>query len=167
MAETTKKKAGKKTSSAAAAPKKRGRPSAKAAAEAKKKAEEQAHSRRQMWAVILFAVGLFFFFITLIPGDGAWKWLHGVFYGLLGWCSFLIAPAFVYIAVMAAMDKPMGSVGHKVWQTFVLITLICGATQIFSSVPFEAEDFVEGVKQLYGQAQNYKKNLLLCYSTVV
>ncbi len=153
MAETTKKKAGKKTSSAASAPKKRGRPSAKAAAEAKKKAEEQAHSRRQMWAVILFAVGLFFFFITLIPGDGAWKWLHGVFYGLFGWCSFLIAPAFVYIAVMAAMDKPMGSVGHKVWQTFVLITLICGATQIFSSVPFEAEDFVEGVKQLYGQGK--------------
>ncbi|MDD2955203.1 MAG: DNA translocase FtsK [Oscillospiraceae bacterium] len=145
-AKTTSKTTTRKTG---AAPKKRGRPSAKETAQAKKKAEAEARSRRQLWAVILFAAGLFFFFVTLIPGDGGWEWLHTAFYGLFGWCSFLIAPAFIYIAVMAAMDKPMGSVGHKVWQSFALITLICGATQIFSSAAFEAEDFVDGVKQLY------------------
>ena len=109
----------------------------------KRRAEELARSRRQLWAVILFAAGIFFLAVALIQGQGFWHWLHTFCFGLFGWCAYLIAPALIYIAVLAALDKPVGALGHKVWQTFVLVALICGAAQIFSKTPLEGENFVE------------------------
>ena len=62
----------------------------------------------------------------------------------------------IYIAVMAAMDKPMGALGHKVWQTFVLVALICGAAQIFAKTPIEGENFVEKAAYLYESGTKLK-----------
>lgn len=143
MAEKKKTTAAKKKSTAAK------KAASRQTAEEKRRAQEQARSRRQLWAVILFAVGIFFLAVSVIPGQGFWNWLHTVCFGLFGWCAYLIAPALIYIAVMAAMDKPVGALGHKVWQTFVLVALICGAAQIFSKTPVEGENFVEKAAYLY------------------
>ena len=125
-------------------------------AEEKRLAQEQARSHRQLWAVILFAVGIFFLAVSLIPGQGFWNWLHTFCFGLFGWCAYLIAPALIYIAVMAAMDKPIGALGHKVWQTLVLVALCCGAAQIFSQNPVEGENFVEKAAYLYESGTKLK-----------
>ncbi len=139
MAEQTKKK-----KSAATNKKTGGRKTA-----AQKKKEEEARSRRQFWAVIVFAVGIFFLAVTLISGQGLWNGLHNICFGLFGWCAYLLAPAMLYIAVMAAMEKQSGALKHKVWQTFVLVALVCGAAQIFAKTPIEGEGFVESAKLLY------------------
>ena len=122
----------------------------------KRRAEELARSRRQLWAVILFAAGIFFLAVALIQGQGFWHWLHTFCFGLFGWCAYLIAPALIYIAVLAALDKPVGALGHKVWQTFVLVALICGAAQIFSKTPLEGENFVEKAAYLYESGTQLK-----------
>lgn len=150
MAEQKKRAATKKKSTAA----KKG--SGRQTAAQKRRAEEQARSRRQLWAVILFAAGIFFLAVALIPGQGFWNWLHTFCFGLFGWCAYLIAPALIYIAVMAAMDKPIGALGHKVWQTFVLVALICGAAQIFAKTPIEGENFVEKAAYLYESGTKLK-----------
>lgn len=95
--------------------------------------EEMEHSRRQLWAVLLFALGILFFFITLIPGEKFWLWMHRSLFGLLGWCAFLIAPILIYVAVMGALEKPGGKIEHKIWQMAVLVLLICGATHVFAT----------------------------------
>lgn len=96
------------------------------------------------------------------PGSSADPWpgilelaAHFLFW-LFGWCAYLIAPALIYIAVMAAMDKPIGALGHKVWQTFVLVALICGAAQIFAKTPIEGENFVEKAAYLYESGTKLK-----------
>ena len=95
----------------------------------REKAEQKA--RQQLWAVVVFAFGLLLFFITLIPGQNVWQWFHNLILGTFGWSAYLIAPIFVYIAVMTTLDKPLGLVGHKVWQTIILVCLLSGATQVF------------------------------------
>lgn len=104
---------------------------------------------RQLWAVILFALGLFFFALTVIEGANAWTWGHNFMLGLFGWCAFLIAPILIYVAILATLDKPLGSVKHKLWQTGVLITLMSGATQIFTLGFPEAEGIIAGTKELF------------------
>ena len=150
MAEQKKRAAAKKKSTAA----KKG--SGRQTAAQKRRAEEPARSRRQLWAVILFAAGFFFLAVALTPGQGFWNWLHTFCFGLFGWCAYLIAPALIYIAVMAAMDKPIGALGHKVWQTCVLVALICGAAQIFAKTPIEGENFVEKAAYLYESGTKLK-----------
>ena len=45
----------------------------------------------------------------------------------------MIAPLLFYISIMTTLDKPIGLVGHKVWQTMLLICLLSGATQVFGT----------------------------------
>lgn len=115
----------------------------------KRREEELARSRKQLWAVVLFAVGIFFLAVALIQGQGLWNWLHTVCFGLFGWCAYLIAPSLIYIAVIAALDKPMGALHHKIWQTLVLIILICGAAQIFAKSPVEGDHLLDKIVYLY------------------
>ena len=62
MAEKKKTTAAKKKSTAAK------KTASRQTAEEKRRAQEQARSRRQLWAVILFAVGIFFLAVSVIPG---------------------------------------------------------------------------------------------------
>ena len=95
-----------------------------------KQLEAQNRARRQMWAVVLFALGILFGALALVKGDSFWNTLHNLLFGLFGWGGFLICPILIYIAVMTALEKPSGDIGHKLWQTFVLVALLCGAVQI-------------------------------------
>ena len=99
--------------------------------EERKKREE--HSRQHFWSIVVFAVAVFIMANTLIEGQNVWKWIHNFFLGMFGWTSYLIAPILFFISIMAARNKPIGSIGHKVWQTMLLICLLNGATQVFGS----------------------------------
>ena len=110
----------------------RGKPKSAAAAERERKKREE-HSRQQFWAIVVFAVAVFIMATTLIRGQNVWEWIHNFFLGMFGWSCYLIAPLLFYISVMTALDKPVGLVGHKVWQTMLLICLLSGATQVFGS----------------------------------
>lgn len=101
-----------------------------AASEKERKNREQ-HSRQQFWAIVVFAVAIFIMATTLIEGQNVWNWIHNFFLGMFGWSAYLIAPLLFYIAIMTTLDKPIGLVGHKVWQSMLLICLLSGATQVF------------------------------------
>ena len=109
----------------------------------------QLKAQKQLWAIILFAVGILLFFMTLIEGQNVWRWFHNLILGTLGWSAYLIAPLFIYIAIMAAADKPVGLVGHKVWQILVLVCLLSGAIQIFGEGIPPTDGIIEKVQYLF------------------
>lgn len=80
-----------------------------------------------------FAVAVFIMATTLVEGQNVWNWIHNFFLGMFGWSAYLIAPLLFYVSIMTALDKPIGLVGHKVWQSMLLICLLSGATQVFGS----------------------------------
>lgn len=96
-----------------------------------KQREAQQKARRELLAIVMFALGILLFFMTLIQGQNLWQWCHNVLLGFFGWSAYLISPLFLYIAVMASKDRPFDIVKHKVWQSLVLVCLFSGATQIF------------------------------------
>lgn len=106
-------------------------------------------ARKQMWAVILFAVGLLMFFLTVIQGEKLWLWIHNFLFGILGWSVYFLAPLIIYIAIIAALDKPLSAIKAKLWQVMVLIILISGAIQIFGVGLPEQGSFVESFLALY------------------
>ncbi len=95
-----------------------------------KQLEAQEKARRQLLGIIMFALGILIFFMTLIEGQNVWLWMHNLLLGTFGWAAYLIAPLFIYIAVMSSKDRPFDIVFHKVWQSVVLVCLFSGATQI-------------------------------------
>lgn len=104
-----------------------------AAASQKEQKNREERSRQQFWAIVVFAVAVFILATTLVEGQNVWKWIHNFFLGMFGWSAYLIAPLLFYISIMTTLDKPVGLVGHKVWQTMLLICLLSGATQVFGS----------------------------------
>ena len=86
------------------------------AASEKERQKRELHSRQQFWAIVVFAVAIFIMATTLIEGQNVWNWIHNFFLGMFGWSAYLIAPLLFYISIMTTLDKPIGLVGHKVWQ---------------------------------------------------
>lgn len=115
---------------------------------AKRKAEE-ARAKRQIHAIILFAVGLFLGALAFIEGDNLWLGLHQTLFGLLGPGAYFIAPLLIYVAVMTTLDKPVGTIGGKVWQTSVLILLISAAVQIFAYGMPTKNRLWDAIKELF------------------
>ncbi|WRS26804.1 DNA translocase FtsK [Oscillospiraceae bacterium MB08-C2-2] len=116
----------------------------------------QRNAKKQMGAVIMFSAGLLLGALTYIPGESGWFFVHRFIYGMFSWSSFFLAPLLIYIAVMTALDKPIGSLQAKLWQVSVLITLISGAIQIFGpGIPTE-ENLVENIAALYNGGVSLK-----------
>ena len=88
-------------------------------------------ARRQMWAVVLFALGLLLGAFTLIEGGRLWRGIHNFLFGMFGISGYFWAPLLIYIALVAAKDKPLSSVRSKVLQVAVLIGILGGAFTIF------------------------------------
>lgn len=111
--------------------------------------EQQQKSKRQISAIILFTVGVLIASIAFIPGANVWRWLHNTLFGLFGLPAVLIPVALIYIAIMATLDKPIGQIKHKMWQTGILIALVCGLFEIFQSEPYIGTNFFNTISELF------------------
>ena len=109
-----------------------------ATAGGRSKAAAITSARHQTAAILLFAAALLLLCIVLIPGGNVWKALHNFVLGLFGICSYILPVLLIYIAVICAMDKPVGSVSSKLWQCLLLLMMIGGAIQVFTmNIPAE------------------------------
>lgn len=116
-----------------------------------KQLEAQQKARKELLAIILFAAGILLFCITLIKGQNVWLWFHNLILGFFGWSAYLISPLFLYIAIMAAKDRPFDIVKHKVWQSMVLVCLLSGATQIFGEGVPPVDGLFPKIGYLFGE----------------
>lgn len=112
--------------------------------------EQKQKAKRQMNAVILFTIGLLLVFIAAIEGQNVWKFMHDCLYGLFGLTAWAIPLSLIYIAIMTSMDQPIGEIRHKVWQTAIMVTLICSLVELCAKAPFGGiEKFFDCFPYLY------------------
>lgn len=114
-----------------------------------KERERHERSMRQVWAIILFALGLFLTALALVDGQNVWLFFHKVLFGVFGATAYFVGAILIYVAVMATLDRPYGKVVHKLWQILVFILLICGLVQLFSVGGYGSEGFWKTLVQLY------------------
>ena len=108
----------------------------------------------QMLAVLLFTIGLLFVFLAFVRGSEGWLAAHSVLLGLFGWSAYFIGPIFVYIAVVASLDKLSNDLSFKAVLTTALLCLISAACQIFLGGAPETGSLFRDVAQLYSQGQS-------------
>ena len=109
----------------------RGKKPASSVASARSRAAQAASARHQTAAILLFAGAVLLLCLVLIPGASLWGLLHKFVLGLFGICAFILPVLMIYIAVIAAMERPVGSVSGKLWQGVLLLLMIGSALQIF------------------------------------
>lgn len=111
--------------------------------------ERNQHGRRQISAIILFTVGILLLAIIIIKGESIWKMLHNFLFSMFALPVIIIPIAMIFIAIMATLDKPIGDIKHKVWQSFALVALVCSLVEISSKTPYAGESFFDVIKNLY------------------
>lgn len=109
----------------------------------------QSGARRQIAAVLLFAAAVFLLFLVFIKGQNVWETMHSFLFGVFGVCTYIWPFLLGYVAVVTALDKPMGRTGTKVWQSAVLIILVCAAVDIIRGVGIGELGFGEYISGAY------------------
>ena len=107
--------------------------SKKTTAAARENRKAQNNAKRQVMSIIWFAVALFLFFVTVIPGENAWNSLHNIIFGIFGVTAFAYPFLLGFVAVMYALDRFYGSIYAKVIESTALIVLVSAAVDIFSA----------------------------------
>jgi len=104
---------------------------AKGRTESKQSKTVSQSAKNQSSAVLLFAGAVLLLCIALIEGASLWGWLHKTLFGLFGACLYILPFLMGYVAVLCAMERPIGSVKGKIWQSFLLITVLASTIEIF------------------------------------
>ena len=114
-----------------------------------KEKEAMRKAKMQMNALIMMAIGAILLGLVFVKGDGLWFIAHNFLFGMFGFTAYLIPVGLIYLAILTAMDKPVMTLGAKIWQTILLIILISSALQIFGwGLPMEVSLWGK-VKELY------------------
>ncbi len=118
------------------------KPAQKSSSSAKKPATKKKESvkpeipvevKRQKSAIIMAAVAAFLLFIVFIEGESAWLAMHNGMFGIFGFCVYVIPAALIYLAIVFAKDKTLGSVASNLTATGIFVALLSGAIHIFTN----------------------------------
>ena len=130
MATTQNKKTGtaqkKKPASKSSAPK-------KTAAKEPAKKEVNVTVKRQKTAIVLMAAAVFLLCVALIKGESVWLTLHNAMFGIFGFCVYIIPAVLIYMAIVYAKDKPLGSIAANLTGTGIFVALLSGAIHTFAN----------------------------------
>ena len=119
------------------APKKASNSKPKTNTNSAKVQDKKSAADRQKQALILFAVSILMFAITLIKGESLWAVLHNFVFGLFGICSFVWPIIMIYLAVMLSLNKEGQSPVPKAIGVSVFTLLLEGIIHVgFNIVNF-------------------------------
>ena len=112
------------------------------------------NAKRQVVSIVLFAVAVLWLFVTIMPGENGWNFLHNFFFGVFGVAAFAYPIILGITAILFALDKCDGSVSTKIVEASILSVFISAAVDIFSGrggVPF-----AEYIKEAYNNGMQLK-----------
>ena len=142
----------------AAAKKKTSSKSRKSSEQARRSSEALARTRRRrnIWAVVLFALGLFFVAFS-VTGNAqaenptAWDEIHKFFCGVFGMAVYFVGPIIIYIALLIASDKGKSTIFARLIQLCIIILMFTAAIQIFfvGSAGEEGAELGEKISAVY------------------
>ena len=134
MANTQKKK----TSSAAAKQKNaqtktKSNSAKKSAPKSETKKEVPVTVKRQKYAIILTAAAVFLGCLIFVEGESFWLSMHKAIFGVFGFCAYALPVLLVYMAIVYAKDKPLGSIAANLTGIGFLVALLSGTIHIFAN----------------------------------
>ncbi len=89
--------------------------------------------KRQKTAIILMAAAVFLLCVAFIEGESIWLSLHEAMFGVFGFCAYILPLVLIYMAIVYAKDKPLGSVAANLTGTGAFVALLSGAIHIFAN----------------------------------
>lgn len=95
--------------------------------------EVSATVKRQKAAIILMAVAVFIAAVVFIKGESVWLNMHNGMFGIFGFCAYVVPAVLIYMAVILAKDKPIGSIAANLTATAAFVALLSGAIHIFAN----------------------------------
>lgn len=84
----------------------------------------------QIDIILLFAGGLFLFFLVFIEGQNLWKCMHDVILGLFGVLAYFVGILVMVTAILFSFKTFNESFRGKMWQFIILFILICAQVQV-------------------------------------
>ena len=102
---------------------------------------------KQLTAVILFAVSILWFCLSVIDAGGAWGAFRTLLFGLFGFASFIYPLLLLVITVFFALDKTDKGVISKFVQAGILITIISSIVHIAQCAP--GSTYFEAIKDAF------------------
>lgn len=115
------------------------------------KEKRKARTKRQLYAVVLFAVGIFLLSLCFIKGTNVWFAMHKALFGLFGLSTYLIPILTIYLAVSLAWNDEIENCTAKVAEAVSLIVLLSAALQIFIGGMPVSEGFFNRITEVYKQ----------------
>ena len=100
-----------------------------------------------MIAVILFAVSILWFFLSVIDAGGIWGAFRTLMFGLFGFCSFIFPLLLLILTVFIALDKTDKNIISKFIQVSILITIISSIVHIAQCYP--GSTYFEAIKDAF------------------
>ena len=97
------------------------------------KTNERSMATRQRTAIIFMAAAIFLICVVFIEGQNVWTYLHNGMFGLFGYCAYIWPLMLIYMAVVCALDKPLGSIAVSLSGIAAFIILIGGAIHVFAN----------------------------------
>lgn len=89
--------------------------------------------KRQKTAIVLMAAAVFLLCVALIKGESVWLTLHNAMFGIFGFCVYIIPAVLIYMAIVYAKDKPLGSIAANLTGTGIFVALLSGAIHTFAN----------------------------------
>ncbi len=96
----------------------------------KKNVKKEIVINKQLYAVIIFAVSLLWFCLSIIDAGGIWGAFRTFMFGMFGFCSFIFPLLLLVISVFIALDKTDKRIISKFIQVGILITVISSIVHI-------------------------------------
>lgn len=110
-------------------------------AASRKRLEAERRAKQQMHAIILFALGILLFLLTVIKGGSFWQTLHNVLFVVFGIGSLFVSITLIYIAILLTAGKPVKA---RALLCSLTILCLCGALQIFQmGLPSGSDVFLD------------------------
>ena len=109
-------------------------------------ANDQVH---QFWSIILFALGILVFLLTIIDGSSGWNAIHHVLRGLFGISIFMVPVILIYTAILIAKEHSQRTVWGRAMWGIGLIILSSSVVQLMFAGEPQGDTFIEKCKYLY------------------
>ncbi|MBQ7132784.1 MAG: DNA translocase FtsK [Oscillospiraceae bacterium] len=114
--------------------------------------EKMQRRRNQSWSVVLFALGIFTLFLTLVEGSAGWSKLFYGFRGIFGVGVFFVPIILFYIALLKAKQINETTVFAKIIEVSLMFLLVTAAVQIIAVgtvLPEGKQGFAQSIKFLF------------------
>ncbi len=115
----------------------------------------QQDAQQQIYALILLAVSILVFCMSVIKGEFLWTWLHNTLLGLLSFSACVLPVLMAFVSIMLALEKDAANIRTRVWQSGVFALLL--NSSIYScTVSSSGYSFADAMKLCFERGQSYR-----------